>query len=85
MTKNSESGHARVVASLDDLISFVQGYGESYNPTREALKLSALRAVSKSSKDVIGAVNAAIPSCSKAIAARERQLSRPLVNWSRGF
>ena len=71
MRQISESGHAKNVANFDDLISFVEGYGESFNPSREALKLLALQAVSKDSKNVINAVNAAIPAYSKAVAGRE--------------
>lgn len=71
MTKTFESGHAKNVANLDELISFIQGYGESYNPSREALKLSAMQAVSKNSKNAITAVNMALPTYSKAVASRE--------------
>ena len=71
MAQISETGHAKNVANFDDLISFVQGYGETYNPSREALKLASLLEVSKTSKNALNSVNAAIPAYSKAVAARE--------------
>lgn len=71
MTKISESGHAKNVASFEELTTTVNGYGEGYNPTREALKLVALLAVLSNSKKAIEAVNAAIPAYMRAIAARE--------------
>lgn len=71
MTKTFESGHAKNVANFDEFLSYVQGYGESYNPTREALKLLAMQAASKNSKAAIDAVNAALPAYTKAVAARE--------------
>lgn len=38
----SETGHAKNVANLQDLIAFVTGYGTTYNPTKNALKLPQL-------------------------------------------
>ena len=37
-----ETGHAKNVANFQDLIAFVTGYGATYNPTKNALKLSQL-------------------------------------------
>lgn len=45
-------GHAKNVANFDDLISFVEGYSESYNPSREAFKLQSLQLVTKNIKNV---------------------------------
>ena len=42
MASTSETGHAKNVANLQDLISFVTGYGAPYNPTKSILKLSNL-------------------------------------------
>jgi len=71
MAPISETGHAMNVANFDDLISFVKGYGETYNPSREALKLQSLITLSKSGKDAINALNASLPAYTKAVAARE--------------
>ena len=38
----SETGHAKNVANLQDLISFVTGYGATYNPSKNSLKLPQL-------------------------------------------
>ena len=45
MASTSETGHAKNVANLQDLISFVTGYGATYNPTKNALKLPQLNAL----------------------------------------
>jgi hypothetical protein len=45
MASISETGHAKNVANLQDLISFVTGYGATYNPTKNALKLPQLTAL----------------------------------------
>lgn len=45
MASTSETGHAKNVANLQDLISFVTGYGTTYNPNKNALKLQQLTAL----------------------------------------
>ena len=40
MASTSETGHAKNVANFEDLISFVTGYGATYNPTKVPLKLA---------------------------------------------
>lgn len=42
MASTTETGHAKNVATFEDLISFCTGYGASYNPSKAALKLPAL-------------------------------------------
>ena len=71
MASTSETGHAKNVANLDDLISFVTGYGAAYNPSKATLKLTALQSLSTNAKNSINAVNAALPAYSNAVAARE--------------
>ncbi len=71
MASTSETGHAKNVANLDELISFVGGYGAVYNPSKSAIKLLALQALSTAAKTAIGAVNSANPAYSNAVAARE--------------
>ncbi|SDF85509.1 hypothetical protein [Epilithonimonas hungarica] len=38
-----ETGHAKNVANFQDLISFCQSYGTTYNPTKENLKIPQLQ------------------------------------------
>ena len=45
MASTSEVGHAKNVANFQDLIEFVTGYGETYNPTKDSLKLPQLVAL----------------------------------------
>ena len=48
MASTSEVGHAKNVANFQDLIEFVTGYGTTYNPSKNALKLSQLIALKAS-------------------------------------
>lgn len=43
MSSNSEVGHARNIANLQDLILFCQGYGTTYNPSKANLQITALQ------------------------------------------
>jgi len=38
----SETGHAKNVANFEDLISFATGYGATYNPSKNSLKIQQL-------------------------------------------
>lgn len=48
MASTSEIGHAKNVANFQDLIEFVTGYGATYNPSKNALKLPQLIALKAS-------------------------------------
>ena len=71
MASNSETGHAKNVANFDELISFVTGYRESYNPSKATIKLDALKALSDHAKNSINAVSSMEPAYKSAVAARE--------------
>lgn len=43
MASTSEVGHAKNIANLEDLISFCQGYGAAYNPSKAALQIAQLQ------------------------------------------
>ena len=45
MASTSEVGHAKNVANFQDLIEFVIGYGATYNPSKNSLKLQQLIAL----------------------------------------
>lgn len=42
MASTTETGHAKNVATFEDLISFCTGYGVTYNPSKVALKIPGL-------------------------------------------
>ncbi len=42
MPSTSETGHAKNVANFEDLISFCNGYGATYNPSKDALTITKL-------------------------------------------
>lgn len=50
MPSTSETGHAKNVANFQDLIAFVTGYGATYNPSKNALKLPQLTALATTSQ-----------------------------------
>lgn len=45
MASTSETGHAKNIANFQDLIAFVTGYGATYNPSKNLLKLPQLNAL----------------------------------------
>jgi len=55
MASTSETGHAKNIANLQDLISFCQGYGATYNPTKESLKIPQLQALYQLAQDKLNA------------------------------
>lgn len=71
MASTTETGHAKNVANLDELISSVLGYKTTYNPSKDSIKVEALQSLSVNAKNSIGVVNAAFPAYSNAVAARE--------------
>ncbi len=53
MPSTSETGHAKNVANYEDLISFCNGYGTSYNPSKEALVIANLQSQLTASQNVL--------------------------------
>lgn len=47
MSNTQESGHGKNVASFEQLISFCKGYGASYNPAKDSLKVANLETMFK--------------------------------------
>jgi hypothetical protein len=71
MSSTTETGHAKNVAKLDELLSSVVGFGAAYNPSSPALELLELQTLSTSAKLALAAVNTASSAYSSAVAARE--------------
>lgn len=71
MSNNSETGHAVNVANFNDLITFVTGYGENYNPSNNLIKPPALQAMAATANEKLASVNAAFPAYNAAVAGRE--------------
>ena len=51
-----ETGHAKNVANFQDLIAFCTGYGATYNPTKNALKLLQLTTLNTSANNALADV-----------------------------
>jgi hypothetical protein len=70
MASTTETGHAKNVATFEDLISFCNGYGASYNPSK-ALKLTALTTQLTAANAALQAVKTAKTAYDNATNARE--------------
>jgi hypothetical protein len=86
MSSTQETGHAKNVANLQDLIAFVTGYGATYNPSKTALKLTSLQALNTTANSVLADVVLKNTGYNNAVNARFtafdglRALSTRLVN-----
>ncbi len=70
MPNSNETGHAKNVANLEELIAFIESYGDKYNPSRDDIKIVGLKALLQNGKDAIHTVNLLLPPYSNAVAAR---------------
>ena len=50
MPSTSETGQAKNVANFEDLISFCNGYGATYNPSKDALTIAKLQDLQTNAK-----------------------------------
>jgi len=71
MVSTSEAGHAKNVANFEHLVSYCTGYGTTYNPGNDAIKVDALTPLLTSANSSINAVNAVLPAHTNAISARD--------------
>lgn len=61
MASTSETGHDKNVANFDNLISFCVGYGTTYNPSKNSLKVLQLQTQSASCKvNIVSVTNARV-------------------------
>ena len=56
MASTTETGHAKNVANFEDLVSFCTGYGTTYNPTQNNIKLPALNTLHANAQNALDAV-----------------------------
>jgi hypothetical protein len=86
MASTSESGHHKNVANFEDLISFCVGYGATYNPSKNSLKIPQLQTQLSSVKLNITSVTNTAVAFNNATNARKaaflglEKLSTRLVN-----
>ena len=86
MASTSETGHAKNVANFQDLIAFCTGYGATYNPTKNALKLPQLNTLFTSGQNALADVVTKNTAYNNAVNARIasfdgiRALSTRLIN-----
>jgi len=72
MTSISETGHAKNVSNFDSLISSVIAFGQTYNPSKESIKLSALQNLQTVAKNSLNELYIAQANYSNAVAARDK-------------
>jgi len=53
MPSTSETGHAKNIANFEDIISFCNGYGASYNPSKDSLTIAKLKDLQAEAKDIL--------------------------------
>ncbi len=86
MASTSETGHAKNVANLEDLISFCTGYGATYNPSKAAIKIAALTTLHTNAGNSISGVVTSKNAFDTATNARQaafdplKKLSTKIVN-----
>lgn len=70
MANTSETGHAKNVANFEELISFCNGYGATYNPSKIAIQIASLNTLRGNAITVIEDVKSANTSFINATNAR---------------
>lgn len=75
MPNNGESGHASKVTNLNELISFINSYGEAYNPSYEPITPAALNELAAVAANSMAVVNGALPDYNAAASARKLQFA----------
>ena len=71
MASTTESGHAKNVANFESLISFVKGYGATYNPSKDSIKIVALELILANTKQTLIDIDTVFPAYTNAVSARE--------------
>jgi len=71
MASTSETGHAKNVTNLESLITSITAFGTSYNPSKDSIKLLALKALLTGTKESFNTLNTALSAYSIAVDARE--------------
>ena len=71
MANNPETGHAKNVSNFESLISFVKGYGATYNPSKDSIKIVALEAILANAKQSLIDIDTLFPAYTNAVSARE--------------
>jgi len=71
MASTSETGHAKNVANFESLISFVKGYGATYNPSKDSIRIEALEVILANAKNSFIDIDTVFPAYTNAVSARE--------------
>lgn len=86
MASTSETGHAKNVANFEDLISFCTGYGATYNPSKNNIKIPQLTTLRTNANTAIQLVKTTKTAFDNATNVREiafanlKKLSTRIIN-----
>ena len=70
MTSSSDQGHIRNAVNYDKLILTCTLFGTGYNPSKAALKITAMQAQATAAKNSLTTMNALMPAYKNAVTAR---------------
>lgn len=82
-----ETGHARNIQHFEQMLSFIAGWGGSYNPSNTAIEATALQTKLTNANSAMDALMPALSQSKAAINAREnvfaglRKLTTRVVNY----
>ncbi|MFA6277294.1 MAG: hypothetical protein WC622_11125 [Pedobacter sp.] len=71
MSKTYETGHPKNLANFETLISFVIGFGATYNPSKTAIHLGNMQAQATLAKNAISNLNLILATHGNAVVDRE--------------
>ncbi len=71
MARTFETGHAKNVANLGELLAILNSFGAAYNPSKKSIIITALQNLQAMAVNVLDEVSSALPAYSNAVAARD--------------
>lgn len=72
MVSTAETGHAKNVAHLEDIVYIITTYGESYNPSNPKLSIPELQSLHRQAEDCLSSVNGILPVYKNAVTQRQK-------------
>lgn len=71
MANQTETGHAKNVANFGTLITAINGFGDAYNPSKQAITTASLSTLYENAKNIMNEMNGIAGAYSIAVANRE--------------
>ena len=83
MANFSEKGHAKNVANLGTLITFISGFGTGYNPSKKSISLAALNTLKEEAEKNLTQVNTHFANWAVAVEAQQAMFAKLNVHLTR--